>query len=126
MALDLTTEAEKRATATTKVDPVTIEEKPKETGQSTIPQTENLFKSEAEIKEKTTAKKINPKSIRVTDEGVVGSPIQIVDTLRNTIAAINSSTTESDEGKQQKISNATEFAKNKLKQLGFDPNDFLN
>lgn len=30
MALDLTTEAEKRATATTKVDPVTIEEKPKE------------------------------------------------------------------------------------------------
>ena len=103
-----------------------VEEKPKETGQSTIPQTENLFKSEAEIKEKTTAKKINPKSIRVTDEGVVGSPIQIVDTLRNTIAAINSSTTESDEGKQQKISNATEFAKNKLKQLGFDPNDFLN
>ena len=30
MALDLTKEAEKRATATTKVDPVTIEEKPKE------------------------------------------------------------------------------------------------
>ena len=103
-----------------------VEEKPKEIEQPVIPQTENLFKSEAEIKEKTTAKKINPKSIRVTDEGVVGSPIQIVDTLRNTIAAINSSTTESNEGKQQKISNATEFAKNKLKQLGFDPNDFLN
>jgi hypothetical protein len=103
-----------------------VEEKPKEIEQPAIPQTENLFKSEAEIKEKTTAKKINPKSIRVTDEGVVGSPIQIVDTLRNTIAAINSSTTESNEGKQQKISNATEFAKNKLKQLGFDPNDFLN
>ena len=103
-----------------------VEEKPKEIEQPAIPQTENLFKSEAEIKEKTTAKKINPKSIRVTDEGVVGSPIQIVDTLRNTIAAINSSTTESNEGKQQKISNATEFAKNKLKQLGFDPDDFLN
>jgi hypothetical protein len=103
-----------------------VEEKPKEIEQPAIPQTENLFKSEAEIKEKTTAKKINPKSIRVTDEGVVGSPIQIVDTLRNTIAAINSSTTESDEGKQQKISNATEFAKNKLRQLGFDPDDFLN
>ena len=103
-----------------------VEEKPKEIEQPAIPQTENLFKSEAEIKEKTTAKKINPKSIRVTDEGVVGSPIQIVDTLRNTIAAINSSTTESNEGKQQKISNATEFAKNKLRQLGFDPDDFLN
>ena len=65
-------------------------------------------------------------SIRVTDEGVVGSPMQIVQTLRNTIAQINQSKVESDEGKQQKISAATEFAKNKLKQLGFDPLDFLN
>jgi hypothetical protein len=65
-------------------------------------------------------------SIRVTDEGVVGSPMQIVQTLRNTIAQINKSKVESDEGKQQKISAATEFAKNKLKQLGFDPLDFLN
>ena len=91
-----------------------------------VTQTENLFKSGAEIKEKTSAKKINPMSIRVTDEGVVGSPMQIVQTLRNTIAQINKSKVESDEGKQQKISAATEFAKNKLKQLGFDPLDFLN